>query len=362
MIAPLSHHLIPSGFLEKLKTSLNNTLTLCVHGILLVFLVSGLLTWGLGLSSSSFVVLSLALLLVLGSVLLMSLLNVRQKLFSSYLPSSPTVSVALPKPFLSVLRKLYPESIHNFCMEKQVAIWELESVLAALRAGDLSMMSAEVRNKVESFGWQSLQQACSTGGLPSLESILIQNCPWQFILKFVSLGEKSVPRETGLAPELYWTQNGENHIFNHFTWLFSHVVLQEEYAQLLLHVEEDRIHFSQEGLLKSLAERMRAFSDTVPNDLSKEQKEELKACIVCDPRGLLSYLLRLRVNWEQILLFKQLSFDCAYVCSLYSFAVEEVINELREDSPEYDPEIALLTWEDGDPLGVAEERRLMGIL
>lgn len=362
MITPPSHYLVASGFLEKLKTSLSNKLTLCVCNILLVFLASGLLAWGLGLSFSSFVVLSLALFLMLGGVLLIFLFNVRQKLLSSYSPPSQTISAALPKPFLSILRKLYPEAIYNFCVERQVTIWELESVLAALMAGDLNVTSAEARDKVEAFGWQDLQRECPIDRLPDLESVLIQNCPWQFILKFVSLGKKSVPKEMELVPELYWTQYGENHIFNHFTWLFSHVVSQEEYEQLLLHVEEERIHSSQEGLLKSLAERMKKLSDTTPSDLSKEQKEELKECIVCDPRGLLFYLLRLHVNWEQIQLFKQLSFDCAYIFSLYSFTVEEVINELREGSPEYDPELALLTWEDGDPLGIAEERRRMGML
>lgn len=360
MVAPVSPH-IPSRCLERLQVGLSDKITLYVLSFLcIISAVICIVSWCLG--ASAIVVLPcLSVFLMLSGVLFVALYYAgRCFLFHS---SSVTTNLSLPEPFLCVLRELYPEALYNFCVGTKASIQDLRVVLEALTTGEMCGISVKIKRDMEIFG---LKHESFPKDLPSLDSVLIKNCPWQFVLHFISLGDEQVSREAGMSPEVYWTrglgQDGDDHLFNHFTWLFSHVVTRDEYEQLLLHTNDQGIHTSQTSLLKSLAKRMRDLFQGVENDLTKKQKKALRDSIVRDYRELLFDLLRLRMNWQQIQLFRCLLFNHAYLFSLYNFVIEDVIDEISESSSHYDPELALLTWDDGDPLGVAEERRLMGVL
>ncbi|EPP38204.1 hypothetical protein BOKEGFJH_00401 [Chlamydia avium] len=366
MITPLPPYFVSLPVSEQSKMSWRGKVYPCVISVFLIISIVGCVSaLSLGLPPI-LVILSLVLFLLFSGALLVVLSNVGQKLLDSYssLSMLPESETSLPRPFLYVLREVYPRVFLDFCIEKQVTIQDLRSVLTALTTGNMDVVSGDTRNKVDSFGLQRLQKE-NLSDLPPLEAVLIQNCPWQFVMKFISLGDY-VYEQSGMTPEVYWTQSMSHgsglHVFNHFTWLFSHVVTQDEYEQLLSNAGSERILASQDDLLKSLAERMKIQLNNTRSNLSDAQKDELRSRIICDPQGLLFYLLHLGVNWEQIQLFRQLPFDCAYLFSLYDFEINEVIDKISESSPEYDPEIALLTWSDGDPLEIAEERRQQGVL
>ncbi|MEF9497447.1 DUF1389 domain-containing protein [Chlamydia sp. 04-14] len=262
---------------------------------------------------------------------------------------------ALPEGFLSVIKKEFPTAIYELVVQERLNLQELRAVISGLSSGIFTFPSKRSREKVERFGLERLQSACEGVQLPDLEKILLKNCPFYLMNKFIQLGPKEFPKSVNLPPEVYWLSRlglSDSHVvfFNFYVWILSQVVSKEEYETLLKHAKDstwDQI----KDLTGGLRLRVREGVDNYFIEEVGLTKGSLKS-LVGGPW--LLYLCKHGVCWEQLQLLKEL--DCSSVslmdefetshrrtCLMKSyFSISPYVNE--SDIETFDSHVILFTF------------------
>ncbi|WP_348662778.1 DUF1389 domain-containing protein [Chlamydia vaughanii] len=274
----------------------------------------------------------------------------------------------MPRGFLSVLQKVYPEVIAKLCFEKSLTIQELRCVLSGLSSGVFDFPSESCKNKVESFGLERLTAACQDVEMPELDDVLRKHCIWYFIKEFIELGFKDVAEAEESPPRLYWVARLKlltSTAFHELSWMFAQCVTREEYQKLCEHAQASTWNQAKE-LLQDLQPRMLACIDTIDPRFKKKNLIELVGSIASSvfPDTQIKLLCESQVNWDQLQLIKQGDpYFLAFLAWLglggpdwlarSSFVLSPHINE--NDPENYDHNAALLTC--GEWLEYVQTRR-----
>ncbi|WP_348662753.1 DUF1389 domain-containing protein [Chlamydia vaughanii] len=268
-----------------------------------------------------------------------------------------SLSPLLPQGFLGVIKEEYPEDIFEICTRKQLTIKELRVVVDGLTSGEFRFPTEQCRKKVEAFGLQRLQKACENVELPSLDAVLLKHCPFYFLKTFIELGPKEFPEAAGLPPEVYWTaplglSDCLNNIFDPLVFTLARVATEEEYNQLLYHAQNNTWDQADDIVL-SLRRRVR--SNRFYRGLNKfllRVGTQMRASI---RRPWLLYLCKHGVTWKQLQLFKCISGPSVGFLNEAEYCMEKlnlsrtmvsIYPYVHEDNENYEPEIALVTWEE----------------
>ncbi|WP_375793180.1 DUF1389 domain-containing protein [Chlamydia sp. 12-01] len=261
-----------------------------------------------------------------------------------------------PKEFLSIIKKEYPEVLCNLIIQERLTFQELRVVLSGLSSGIFDFPSDDCKNRVERYGIRRLQKACRGIPLPDLEKILLKNCPFYLMNKFIQLGPKEFPEVDNLPPEIYWLSylgltDYPHTFFDPYFWILSRVVTQEEYEILLKHAKN-----STWDQIKDLTKDL---------ELRVEEGLDLYFVSTFDPKKSLKKLMggpwllslcKHGVSWEQLQLLKDI--DCENLClmhhldismrgkTLMKFAIA-LSPYIDENDPEnFDRFITLLTFDE----------------
>ncbi|MEF9520123.1 DUF1389 domain-containing protein [Chlamydia crocodili] len=264
----------------------------------------------------------------------------------------------LPSGFLNVIKKEYPEALYNLIIQERLTLQELRVVLSGLSSGTFTFPSSKCQKKLERFGFERLQKACEGIQLPDLEKILLKNCPFYFVNKFIQLGPKEFPEAENMDPEIYWVcrtglDSTYNTAFDPDVWVLAHVVTQEEYEMLLMHAKNNTWdQVSEVFIAQELNPRLRKFIETANVEGFHIDRDMLLGGLI------LKWLLRLckhGVCWKQLELFKEIECKHVNLFTLFDLAARN-LNIMRlmlviapyidENKEGFDPFITLITWEE----------------
>ncbi|WP_375793996.1 DUF1389 domain-containing protein [Chlamydia sp. 12-01] len=243
-------------------------------------------------------------------------------------------SCPMPEVFLSLIRNAFPKVIYDLAYEQRLQFHELRDILLGLSSGNLLSLSDVCRWKVEQFGIERLQAACNGCELISFKDLLLTQCPFYFFNEFIKLGPKEFPEAENMNPESYWfsrlgLSDSFDTIFHINIWMFARYTSQQEYEALIVHAKNstwDQVKFSEHDLaVKKIATPW------------------------------LLYLCKHGVTWEQLkLLGKLYDNPVSFLYNLEKMSgggdlariVSSISNYIHEDSEEFDPSIALITWKE----------------
>ncbi|WP_348662762.1 DUF1389 domain-containing protein [Chlamydia vaughanii] len=270
----------------------------------------------------------------------------------------PPSLIPIPEGFLRVVKEKFPSVIYDLCVSQLLTISQLRSVLEGIKENDFTSMSADVNKKLEAFGVRNLQRECQGVDLPTLDEVLMQNCPFFFLKSFIDQGPREIPEAEGMSPETYWTscagllQEGDI-LFDEGSWIFAHVVFREEYEQLVHHAREGSWHEVSIGD-QALVEQIKSRIEASVNELSKRQ-QLLALQVVYNPLRLQSLCMH-GMSWEQMLILRGVGISCCgflMECEIKGECLPKLARtmsviypHLNETSPNYDPDTALLTWKE----------------
>ncbi|MEF9497450.1 DUF1389 domain-containing protein [Chlamydia sp. 04-14] len=266
----------------------------------------------------------------------------------------------LPSGFLSVIKREFPTVIYELVVQERLNLQELRAVLLGLSSGVFTFPSIACQKKVERFGLERLQKGCEGIELPDLEKILLKNCPFYFVNKFIQLGPKEFPEAENMDPALYWVSRTGfsstcNTVFDPYVWLLAHVVTQQEYEMLLSHAKDSTWDQIRETFVKGeLRNRLGALIDTVDIEYFDTKRDSLKACLGGLGFTWLLYLCKHGVCWEQLQLFKEIEsrdinfiamFDVSSRGMTTTKLIYAIAPYIDENKEEFDPFISLITWD-----------------
>ncbi|WP_434678287.1 DUF1389 domain-containing protein [Chlamydia crocodili] len=236
----------------------------------------------------------------------------------------------------------------------------MRAVILGLSSGTFTFPSIACQEKVERFGLERLQKGCEGIELPDLEKILLKNCPFYFVNKFIQLGPKEFPEAENMDPVLYWVSRTGfsstcNTVFDPNVWLLANVVTQEEYEMLLIHAKNSTWDQVRETFVRGeLRNRIEALIVTADVEHFDTQRESLKLCVGGLGFTWLLYLCKHGVCWEQLQLFREI--ECRHINFISMFDVSSrsmvttrliySIASYIDENKEFDPFIALITWEE----------------
>ncbi|WP_201457132.1 DUF1389 domain-containing protein [Chlamydia sp. 17-3921] len=279
-----------------------------------------------------------------------------------------------PKGFLNVIKKEFPEVIFKLITKKRLTLPELRIVLSALSQPDIlenniKKFPKELSKKIICFGLERLKTGIQSVELPSLELVLMKNCPFYTLKKLIDAGDKEPLSVRGYEEKnkgYYWLgaagmDNESNNpgLFDFRLPGILQELTKEEYEILRIHASlaswEDP---SVEAVIMRLGLACKKYEKkgtTFPVLLSDDVKVSISK------QGIKNLLLRLCLtgySWEQLLLLRNIDvrtwnwlcvFDSrgrsgrsiAFVIGL--LYVEGLLNEYDE---RYSPHIHLITFDE----------------
>ncbi|WP_434694518.1 DUF1389 domain-containing protein [Chlamydia crocodili] len=261
---------------------------------------------------------------------------------------------SLPSGFRSVIKKEFPAAVYDLVVQERLTLQELRAVILGLSSGTFTFPSIACQEKVERFGLERLQKGCEGIELPDLEKILLKNCPFYFVNKFIQLGPKEFPEAENMDPEMYWVSptglaDSPDIALHPFIWILARVISKEEYETLLCHAQNNTWN-EVSNLTKEIKSR-------VKNSLKEYDVSGLgvkrTSLMVGSP-----WLLRLckhGVCWNQLQLFNEVSSQSINLLNAFDYSFRGLnlqrllfvtSSRLKEDSQDFDPGIALLTSEE----------------
>ncbi|WP_348662755.1 DUF1389 domain-containing protein [Chlamydia vaughanii] len=265
-----------------------------------------------------------------------------------------SIKSPIPEGFLNVIKEAFPPEVYQFVVRKKLTIHELRATLSWLSSGEF-ICSERCRKKIESFGAEKLKEACKGVDIPNLDDLLNYHCPFSFIKKFIELGNKEACKESGFDPRLYWTARiglaGEetNVVFDPCVWILSEVITEKEYELLCQHAQNDTWDLTY-TFVCDLQKRMLSYLESIDSKNLLQSQIELQnkirhpAWLIC--------LCRHGVNWDQIQLCREIGisrmsflYEVQRFCEL-SYPLLHFFSYTYEDHEDYDPGIALFTWDD----------------
>lgn len=265
----------------------------------------------------------------------------------------------IPAGCLLVIRGKYPAIIHGLCVDQSLTIQELRQVLPVLKdESKLDTLPSELYQKLQSFGLDSLLRECRYRKLPPLDEVLTESCFLYFLKRFIELGPKDVPITEGFDPDIYWMSpvglcSTAYVAFGKFGWLLVNSLDEKEFTLLSDAAKRNNFDYVKD-VVESIRERVEKLMETYSDVLSSEDVMGIR--YVFNFNKVLYFFLH-GMNWDQVKLLRSMPFEMACAFSNFDDATSirhtawmlimgNVYPLLDESSPQYDPGIALLTYEE----------------
>ncbi|WP_348662760.1 DUF1389 domain-containing protein [Chlamydia vaughanii] len=263
----------------------------------------------------------------------------------------------MPEGFLNVVKKVYPPVVHKLCSAQTLTIQQFRELLSGIEQQNFANVSAPLAKKLASFGAERVLTGCEGIELPPLDEVLTEHCPCYFMKTFIDLGGATeLTKAEGVSPAIYWLGHpaltDKFIVLDEYGYLFANSVTREEYEKLAHHAKNDTWDQVQ-GLYDEVRLRMRAMLDGL--NVPGLNKPDIIASINTDGTHSVA-LCKHGMSWEQLLLLKNV--DIMNVNYLFAFeslsrlgcnlirVMEALCPFLDESSSDYDPYIALITWEE----------------
>ncbi|AAP05381.1 conserved hypothetical protein [Chlamydia caviae GPIC] len=265
---------------------------------------------------------------------------------------------SLPKGFLSIVAKNYPRIIYQICIQEFLTIQELRLLIDGLiESRKLENYPENLRMKLQSSRLSIMEFDCRDIELQPLDEILLKECPFYFLDKLIALGDRELPIAERISPAVYWTSrlgfvSQINTIVIPSVWILSRVTTREEYKMMLDHSKNNTWEQTRD-LISHLQNCLKVYLDNEYQPSFSCTKSSVGWDL--GTSSWLLYLCKHGVSWEQLQLFTKI--DSRSVNFLYEIeqqsrgghlarnivSVFAYINEKKEN---FDPNIALFTWEE----------------